>query len=122
MTQERTTETIDTVRGVDGAYSPKKPKKPRPIDLHSLDSIRLEMQKVYRSMRSGELDVSDGSKLTYTLQKLAELTADCDAQKQAEKSTGSRQQPVVIQLAPLTDPRKINELSDEELMRIIDGD
>ena len=43
---------------------------PRPIELHHAKAIRLELSKVYRDMRSGKIDPSDGTKLAYVLDML----------------------------------------------------
>ena len=43
---------------------------PRPIELHHAKAIRLELSKVYRDMRSGAIDPSDGTKLAYVLDML----------------------------------------------------
>lgn len=43
---------------------------PRPIELHHAKAIRLELSKVYRDMRSGHIDPSDGTKLAYVLDML----------------------------------------------------
>lgn len=43
---------------------------PRPIELHHAKAIRLELSKVYRDMRSGLIDPSDGTKLAYVLDML----------------------------------------------------
>jgi hypothetical protein len=43
---------------------------PRPIELHHPKAIRLELSKVYRDMRLGHIDPSDGTKLAYVLDML----------------------------------------------------
>lgn len=42
----------------------------RPIELHHAKAIRLELSKVYRDMRLGAIDPSDGTKLAYVLDML----------------------------------------------------
>jgi hypothetical protein len=43
------------------------------IDLKSIDDVRLEMAKVYRSMKSGELQSSDGTRLVYVLTQIGKM-------------------------------------------------
>ena len=43
---------------------------PRQIELHHAKAIRLELSKVYRDMRSGNINTSDGTKLAYVLEIL----------------------------------------------------
>ena len=46
---------------------------PYRIDLKSIDDVRLEMAKVYRSMKSGELQSSDGTRLVYVLAQIGKM-------------------------------------------------
>ncbi len=57
---------IDGDTGVVDARSPK-------INLASLNDVRLEMSKVYRSMKSGEVECQDGTRLVYVLGQIAKL-------------------------------------------------
>lgn len=43
---------------------------PRQIHLKSADHVRLEIASVYRDMRHGVIDISDGTKLAYVLNVL----------------------------------------------------
>lgn len=45
---------------------------PTPLTIHlkTADDVRLEMAKVYRDMRRGDIDMSDGTKLVYVLGQL----------------------------------------------------
>jgi hypothetical protein len=48
------------------------------VRLHTIDDVRLEMARVYRDMRTGRLESSEGTKLAYVLGqmvKVFELTA-----------------------------------------------
>ena len=56
---------------IDGATSLATPT-PR-INLKSLDGVRLEMSKVYRAMKNGELDGADGTKRSYVLSLIGKL-------------------------------------------------
>jgi hypothetical protein len=46
---------------------------PNRVDLKSIDDVRLEMAKVYRSMKSGELQSSDGTRLVYVLAQIGKM-------------------------------------------------
>ena len=46
---------------------------PYRIDLKSIDDVRLEMAKVYRSMKSGEVKASDGTRLVYVLSQIGKM-------------------------------------------------
>lgn len=50
----------------------------RPGALASAGAVRGELAKVYRDMRSGLVDKSDGTKLAYVLSLLARLIQDSD--------------------------------------------
>jgi hypothetical protein len=47
--------------------------RPTKINLSSLDDVRLEMSKVYRSMKSGEVECQNGTRLVYVLGQIAKL-------------------------------------------------
>jgi len=46
---------------------------PNKIDLKSIDDVRLEMAKVYRSMKGKELQASDGTRLVYVLSQIGKM-------------------------------------------------
>jgi hypothetical protein len=46
---------------------------PNRVDLKSIDDVRLEMAKVYRSMKSGEIISSDGTRFVYVLTQIAKM-------------------------------------------------
>ena len=54
---------------IDGANLHVLPTPPT-IHLKTADDVRLEMAKVYRDMRRGDIDMSDGTKLVYVLSQL----------------------------------------------------
>lgn len=54
---------------IDGASLHVLPTPPT-IHLKTADDVRLEMAKVYRDMRRGDIDMSDGTKLAYVLGQL----------------------------------------------------
>ena len=104
MTQLKTPQTLEAIETAPGEYSTQKPKKPRAVDLATLDDIRLEMGKLYRGMKTGEIDVNDGSKMAYVLQRLADVTKDCEAQKALTPLT---KQPTTIRIVSVApDARK----------------
>jgi hypothetical protein len=46
---------------------------PVKVSLHSLDAVRREMASVYRLCKSGQMDVTEGSKLSYQLQNIGRM-------------------------------------------------
>ena len=59
-----------TVDSVSGDVLPTHTKK---IDLASINDVRLEMASVYRGMKSGAIETSDGSRLDYTLSAMGKM-------------------------------------------------
>lgn len=49
------------------------PIPPPKIDLRNLEAVRREMGKVYREMRSGELQPENGTRLVYVLDRIGKL-------------------------------------------------
>lgn len=47
--------------------------RPAKVNLSSLDDVRLEMSKVYRAMKSGEIECQNGTRLVYVLGQIAKL-------------------------------------------------
>ena len=43
-----------------------------PIGLHNVKAVRREMASVYRDMRTGRIDVNEGTKLVYALDRIRE--------------------------------------------------
>ena len=69
------------VEGVSGADRPKQavverssplPTPPR-MDLKTIDDVRLEMARVYRAMKHGDIPTQDGTRLTYVLAQIGRL-------------------------------------------------
>lgn len=56
--------TIDNV-------SQKVLPSPKGIKLKTIDDVRVEMASVYRGMKSGVIETSDGTKLVYVLSAIA---------------------------------------------------
>ena len=60
------------------------PTRPRRIDLATIDDCRLEMATVYRAMKSGEIETSEGTKLVYVLGQLGRLIEAHEIEKRIE--------------------------------------
>lgn len=60
------------------------PPPPSKIDLHDANAIRREMASVYRDMRNGLLESSEGTKLVYVLDMLRKALETCELQKSIE--------------------------------------
>lgn len=61
---------------IDAATSTLVPT-PR-VNLKTLDGVRVEMGKVYRAMKKGELDGADGTKRAYVLSLIGKLIEASD--------------------------------------------
>lgn len=59
------------IRTVTGEVLPPIPPK---INLSTIDDVRLEMARVYRDMRSKDINPQDGTRLTYVLAQLESST------------------------------------------------
>ena len=73
----------------DGVQNPT----PRRFRLNSLNGVRAEMAAVYRAVRTGLVDSSEGSKLTYMLAQIGKVTVDAcleDRITELEKLEGHR--------------------------------
>lgn len=55
---------------------PKAPPKLKRVKLGNIKAIRAELAAVYRAVRRGEMDTGTGTRLTYILTQLANLTMD----------------------------------------------
>jgi hypothetical protein len=54
---------------------------PNRVDLKSIDDVRLEMAKVYRSMKSGEIVSSDGTRFVYVLAQIGKMIEVYEVEK-----------------------------------------
>jgi hypothetical protein len=63
------------------------PTPPR-IDLKTIDDVRVEMARVYRDMRAGRIETSDGTKLAYVLAQLGKLIESGEIEKRLEALEG----------------------------------
>lgn len=59
----------DSPSTIDGASLEVLPL-PRDIRLKTAEDVRLELARVYRDMRAGRIETSDGTKLGYVLAQL----------------------------------------------------
>ncbi len=64
------TRDMPTIRTMSGEVLPPTPQK---INLSTIDDVRREMARVYRDMRSKEIDPQDGTRLTYVLAQLGKM-------------------------------------------------
>lgn len=60
------------------------PVKAKKIDLHDSHAIRRELASVYRDMRSGKVEMADGTKLSYVLGQILKAYETCELQKQLD--------------------------------------
>lgn len=60
-----------------------------PIGLHNVKAVRREMASVYRDMRIGRIDVNEGTKLVYALDRIREAfkTEELETKLQVIEST-----------------------------------
>jgi len=61
---------------------------PKKIDLATIDDIRLEMASVYRSMKGGSIEASDGSRLVYVLGQIGKMIELHDIEKRVDQLEG----------------------------------
>lgn len=70
-----------TIDNTSGDVLPTRAKK---IDLATIDDVRLEMATVYRGMKSGSIETSDGTKLVYVLSAIAKAIEVHDIEHRIE--------------------------------------
>ena len=58
---------------IDNASGDVLPTRSKKIDLATINDVRLEMASVYRGMKSGDIETSDGSRLVYTLSAIGKM-------------------------------------------------
>ncbi len=51
------------------SHSPTPPR----VDLKTIDDVRLEMARVYRAMKQGDIPTQDGTRLAYVLSQIGRL-------------------------------------------------
>jgi hypothetical protein len=57
------------------------PPPPRVVRLKTLDDVRVEMARLYREARVGDMDASKAGKLAYLLTQIAALVRDTDLER-----------------------------------------
>lgn len=58
------------------------------IDLKTIDDVRVEMARVYRDMRGGQIDPAVGTRLAYVLSQIGRLIESGDIEKRLEALEG----------------------------------
>lgn len=64
------TKELVTIDNISGDVLPTRNKK---IDLATIDDVRLGMASIYRGMKSGSIETSDGTKLVYVLGAIGKM-------------------------------------------------
>ena len=64
------TKELVTIDNISGDVLPTRNKK---IDLATIDDVRYEMASIYRGMKSGSIETSDGTKLVYVLGAIGKM-------------------------------------------------
>lgn len=75
--QDKSTEAIE------GAWLGPEPASPK-INLKTIDDVRLEMAKVYREMRTNQIEAQQGTKLVYVLSSIGKLIELHEIEKRIE--------------------------------------
>ena len=57
---------------------------PKGIKLKTIDDVRVEMASVYRGMKGGTIESSDGTKLVYVLGQIGKMIESHDIEKRIE--------------------------------------
>ena len=99
VTDDRMPETID-------GKSLELIPPPARVDLKSIDDVRLEMARVYRGMKSGQIETSDGTKLVYVLVQIGKMIEVHDIEKRIE----------LLEAGETGGIRKLEPLKDEDFL------
>jgi hypothetical protein len=75
---------------IDGQWLPANPTPPHPrgkvsLGLKTIESVRLEMSRVYRECRTGALDPAIATKLTFILGQIGRLIEAGDLERRVEQ-------------------------------------
>lgn len=79
---------------------------PKKIDLATIDDVRLEMANVYRGMKAGSIETSDGTKLVYVLSAIAKAIETHDIDKRIE----------LLEAGEIGVIRKLEPLKDDDFL------
>ena len=103
MTIKTDTNEPVTIDNKSGNVLPTRTKK---VDLRSIDDVRLEMANVYRKMKSGDIETSDGTKLVYVLGQIGKMIEVHDIEKRIE----------LLEAGETSGTRKLEPLKDEDFL------
>jgi hypothetical protein len=67
---------INLSKTIDNASGDILTTPTKKIDLATINDVRLEMASVYRGMKSGSVEASDGTKLVYVLGQIGKMIAE----------------------------------------------
>lgn len=56
-----------------------------PVNLHDIEAVRREMARVYRAMKSRQIDTQDGTRLVYVLTQIAKLHESADLVRRLDR-------------------------------------
>lgn len=79
---------------------------PQGIKLKSIDDVRVEMASVYRGMKAGKIETSDGTKLVYVLTAIAKAIETHDIEKRIE----------LLEAGESGGTRKLEPLKDDDFL------
>lgn len=68
---------------IEGTWLGPEPTSPK-INLKTIDDVRLEMAKVYREMRTNQMEAQQGTKLVYVLSSIGKLIELHEIEKRIE--------------------------------------
>ena len=91
-----------TVDNISGQVLPS----PKGIKLKSIDDVRVEMASVYRGMKAGSIETSDGTKLVYVLSAIAKAIETHDIEKRIK----------LLEAGETGGQRKLEPLRDEDFL------
>lgn len=80
MAEKRRVTKPDAKAGSNLTLIPAPPRLP----LRTIEHCRLEMARLYRSMRAGTMDSQDGSRLAFVLSQIAKLIEQGDLEKRLQ--------------------------------------
>lgn len=81
---KRNPNTPTTIDAATGREIASPPPKRRQFRLTSLSAVRKEMAGVYAAVRNGEIDSTEGARLTYMLSSIGKIIVDAELEKRIE--------------------------------------
>ena len=79
---------------------------PKGIKLKTIDDVRVEMASVYRGMKAGSIESSDGTKLVYVLGQIGKMIETHDIEKRIE----------LLEAGDTGGIRKLEPLKDDDFL------